>query len=40
MANAVAALKCRRLGARTALPHNEELNNLLKANEDENLVVF
>ena len=40
MANAVAALKCRRLGARTALPHNEELSNLLKASEDENLVVF
>jgi len=35
MANAVAALKCRRLGARTALPHNEELNSFLKANEDE-----
>ncbi len=40
MANAVAALKCRRLGARTALPCTEELNNLLKANEDENLIVF
>jgi sugar/nucleoside kinase (ribokinase family) len=40
MANAVAALKCRRLGARTALPYTEELNNLLKANEDENLVVL
>jgi len=35
MANAVAALKCRKLGARTALPHNEELNNLLKANKNE-----
>jgi sugar/nucleoside kinase (ribokinase family) len=30
MANAVAALKCRELGARTALPNAEELNSLLK----------
>jgi sugar/nucleoside kinase (ribokinase family) len=30
MANAVAALKCRELGARTALPDVEELNSLLK----------
>lgn len=29
-ANAVAALKCREIGARTALPNNEELENLLK----------
>jgi sugar/nucleoside kinase (ribokinase family) len=29
MANAVAALKCRELGARTALPNVEELNSLL-----------
>lgn len=31
MANAVAALKCRELGARTALPKVEELNSLLKS---------
>jgi sulfofructose kinase len=30
MANAVAALKCRELGARTALPNVEELNSLLR----------
>jgi sulfofructose kinase len=30
MANAVAALKCRELGARTALPNIEELNSLLR----------
>lgn len=30
IANAVAALKCRALGARTSLPNNEELNSLLK----------
>jgi sugar/nucleoside kinase (ribokinase family) len=30
MANAVAALKCRDLGARTALPDENELNNFLK----------
>jgi sugar/nucleoside kinase (ribokinase family) len=30
MANAVAALKCREIGARTALPRKDELNNLLK----------
>ena len=30
MANAVAALKCRELGARTALPEVDELNSLLK----------
>jgi sugar/nucleoside kinase (ribokinase family) len=30
MANAVAALKCRELGARTALPDVEELNSLLR----------
>lgn len=29
MANAVAALKCRGLGARSALPSNQELNMLL-----------
>jgi sugar/nucleoside kinase (ribokinase family) len=29
MANAVAALKCREIGARTALPNNEELERLL-----------
>ncbi len=29
MANAVAALKCRAIGARTALPNREELNGLL-----------
>ncbi|HEX8738397.1 MAG TPA: carbohydrate kinase family protein [Pyrinomonadaceae bacterium] len=31
MANAVAALKCRQLGARTALPNVDELDSLLKA---------
>lgn len=30
MANAVAALKCREIGARTALPNEEELKKLLK----------
>lgn len=30
MANAVAALKCREIGARTALPNAEELRNLLR----------
>jgi sugar/nucleoside kinase (ribokinase family) len=30
MANAVAALKCRAVGARTALPDKEELNSLLR----------
>lgn len=30
MANAVAALKCRAIGARTALPNRAELNSLLK----------
>lgn len=30
MANAVAALKCRAIGARTALPNRDELNDLLK----------
>jgi sulfofructose kinase len=30
MANGVAALKCRDLGARTALPHPQELNNFLR----------
>lgn len=30
MANAVAALKCREIGARTALPNRAELNSLLK----------
>lgn len=30
MANAVAALKCRAIGARTALPNRTELNSLLK----------
>lgn len=30
MANAVAALKCREIGARTALPNNEELEELLE----------
>ncbi|MEJ7849331.1 MAG: carbohydrate kinase family protein [Pyrinomonadaceae bacterium] len=30
MANAVAALKCRAIGARTALPNRNELNDLLK----------
>lgn len=30
MANAVAALKCRAVGARTALPNKEELDSLLK----------
>ncbi len=30
MANAVAALKCRAIGARTALPNKTELNSLLK----------
>jgi sulfofructose kinase len=30
IANAVAALKCRALGARTSLPNNNELNSLLK----------
>lgn len=30
IANAVAALKCRALGARTSLPNNNELNQLLK----------
>ncbi len=30
MANAVAALKCRKIGARTALPNSEELENLLR----------
>ena len=29
MANGVAALKCREIGARTSLPNNEELNELL-----------
>lgn len=32
MANAVAALKCREIGARTALPTNEELEELLSFN--------
>jgi sugar/nucleoside kinase (ribokinase family) len=32
MANAVAALKCREIGARTALPNNEELKRLLNEN--------
>lgn len=32
MANAVAALKCREIGARTALPNADELYNLLKRN--------
>ncbi|NNE98226.1 MAG: carbohydrate kinase family protein [Pyrinomonadaceae bacterium] len=31
MANAVAALKCREIGARTALPDIRELNNLLRS---------
>jgi len=31
MANAVAALKCRKLGARTALPNNAELHKLLES---------
>ena len=31
MANAVAALKCRAVGARTALPNRDELYNLLKS---------
>jgi sugar/nucleoside kinase (ribokinase family) len=31
MANAVAALKCRLLGARTALPDEKELTEFLKA---------
>jgi sugar/nucleoside kinase (ribokinase family) len=30
MANAVAALKCRAVGARTALPTSQELDALLK----------
>ena len=30
MANAVAALKCREIGARTALPNRNELESLLK----------
>jgi sulfofructose kinase len=30
MANAVAALKCRAIGARTALPNRAELNSLIK----------
>jgi sugar/nucleoside kinase (ribokinase family) len=32
MANAVAALKCREIGARTALPNTDELFNLIKRN--------
>ncbi|MDQ3086987.1 MAG: carbohydrate kinase family protein [Acidobacteriota bacterium] len=32
MANAVAALKCREIGARTALPNTEELFNLMNRN--------
>lgn len=31
MANAVAALKCREVGARTALPKEDELNSILRA---------
>jgi len=37
MANAVAALKCRRLGARTALPDTEELNYLFKKQTKTNI---
>jgi sugar/nucleoside kinase (ribokinase family) len=34
MANAVAALKCREIGARTALPNEKELQNLLRSFSD------
>ena len=33
MANAVAALKCRAIGARTALPNRDELNDLIKGSQ-------